>query len=339
MATSTHSSGQQRDTSLDVLKGIGILLVVIGHVFGPPVSKLIYTFHMPLFFFVGGYLSRPQTNPLGFSGRKASQLLVPYFVFLVLFLGIQSLIALADAGDIPDVSFGQYLYGGERLTGWFSVFWFPTCYFFSVCLYAILQRHCSNRVIWSLTAVMLILAGASQYLIPEFSLPLAANVVLVSVPIFHFGAQYRALEPIIQRFQGLHILIAAAAVIYLCLVLFVDAPVMAMKRASYGWPGITLLASLACTLSILNVSRAISAKAPIFTSWFAYCGTASLTVMYLHQPIHFALKDEVGLYNIYALTLASIIVPLFAHALFTRSSLTRWILLGQRRQVGRYRKL
>ncbi|MDP3446737.1 MAG: acyltransferase family protein [Eubacteriales bacterium] len=39
-------------------KGIGILLVVLGHV--PTIlkelAKIIYPFHVPLFFFVSGYL-------------------------------------------------------------------------------------------------------------------------------------------------------------------------------------------------------------------------------------------------------------------------------------------
>lgn len=56
-----------RNTTIDILKGIAIILVVYGHVIqrsmSPyeidahlnPVFKLIYTFHMPLFFFLSGY--------------------------------------------------------------------------------------------------------------------------------------------------------------------------------------------------------------------------------------------------------------------------------------------
>lgn len=39
---------------IDILKGIGIILVVLGHVTqDKQVFQLIYAFHMPLFFFVG----------------------------------------------------------------------------------------------------------------------------------------------------------------------------------------------------------------------------------------------------------------------------------------------
>jgi len=57
-----------KNTTLDVLKGMAIILVVYGHLlqrtmlmtgddfFAHPVFKIIYTFHMPLFFFISGYL-------------------------------------------------------------------------------------------------------------------------------------------------------------------------------------------------------------------------------------------------------------------------------------------
>lgn len=53
----TSSTKRQRETWIDVLKGIGIILVVIGHVsLGNTLNSWIYTFHMPLFFSVSGYL-------------------------------------------------------------------------------------------------------------------------------------------------------------------------------------------------------------------------------------------------------------------------------------------
>ena len=50
-----------RDAALDIAKGIGIVLVIVGHCSGIPywpVRHLIFSFHMPLFFLIGGYLYR-----------------------------------------------------------------------------------------------------------------------------------------------------------------------------------------------------------------------------------------------------------------------------------------
>lgn len=73
---------------------IGILLVVFGHsfpfgVYVPPIlwklQAFLYTFHMPLFLFLSGYLLAYNTRPAGvYIRRRASRLLVPYFVLSVL---------------------------------------------------------------------------------------------------------------------------------------------------------------------------------------------------------------------------------------------------------------
>ena len=42
---------------IDKAKGIGIILVILGHTICPPNIKFwLYSFHMPLFFFLSGYV-------------------------------------------------------------------------------------------------------------------------------------------------------------------------------------------------------------------------------------------------------------------------------------------
>ena len=46
-----------RQNYIDVMRGIGILLVMLGHsiaTINEPTNKLILSFHMPLFFFISG---------------------------------------------------------------------------------------------------------------------------------------------------------------------------------------------------------------------------------------------------------------------------------------------
>ena len=73
-----QTTENKRDQSLDIMKGIGILLVVFAHVFHE--SGIIYQFHMPLFFILSG--ASMTYSKSGFSlKKKAKSLLVPYFVF------------------------------------------------------------------------------------------------------------------------------------------------------------------------------------------------------------------------------------------------------------------
>ncbi len=45
---------QMRNTKIDVIKGMAIILVVLGHC-GFPATNFIYLFHMAVFFIASGY--------------------------------------------------------------------------------------------------------------------------------------------------------------------------------------------------------------------------------------------------------------------------------------------
>lgn len=72
----------KREIWLDYVKAIGIILVVAGHCNLPEsIRNYIYLFHMPLFFFVSGYLFPKSINSTKeFLKKKAQRLLYPYFV-------------------------------------------------------------------------------------------------------------------------------------------------------------------------------------------------------------------------------------------------------------------
>lgn len=82
-------SVQNRNKRIDILKGIAIVLVVMGHS-GISCARFIYLFHMALFFIVSGQLYKFSheegiTGIKDFVVRKIKRLWVPYFIFTVIF--------------------------------------------------------------------------------------------------------------------------------------------------------------------------------------------------------------------------------------------------------------
>ena len=74
----------ERNGVIDNMKGIGILLMVIGHSSIPyPLYKVIFTFHMPLFFILSGYLYKERTLHVIFH-RNFEKVLKPYLWCLLL---------------------------------------------------------------------------------------------------------------------------------------------------------------------------------------------------------------------------------------------------------------
>lgn len=73
---------------VDFAKGIGILLVLLGHSYFIPRKILcyIYSFHMPLFIFLSGFLFKYESNLQVFLDKKIKKTIIPYILFFVLLL-------------------------------------------------------------------------------------------------------------------------------------------------------------------------------------------------------------------------------------------------------------
>lgn len=85
--------GTQRLVWADSLKGILILLVVLGHaiqgvyvenVESNRLWNIIYSFHMPAFFAISGYFAQPAGGGYKWLTKRIQQLLVPYFAWAFL---------------------------------------------------------------------------------------------------------------------------------------------------------------------------------------------------------------------------------------------------------------
>lgn len=79
-------TNKKRLEFIDVAKGIGILLVVLGHLNSAeqPIRNFIYSFHMPLFFFLSGLFFKGNTDFKTFLKKSVKTLLVPYLIFVAL---------------------------------------------------------------------------------------------------------------------------------------------------------------------------------------------------------------------------------------------------------------
>lgn len=81
---------KNRDITIDVVRGLAMITVVMGHS-GFPYTDMIYLFHMPLFFIISGYLSAPKCqyttkNDFGQKlWRRFKRLYIPYVFYTVLF--------------------------------------------------------------------------------------------------------------------------------------------------------------------------------------------------------------------------------------------------------------
>ena len=139
---------------MDTLKGIGIILVVLGHVYRNDYAvNWIYSFHMPVFFFAAGYVYK-EKPVLQDIRRRAQTVLLPYFLFGVLVLAYWLIIERRFRES--DMTLMEAIVGflrGQEETLDFNVhLWFLPCFFATAVLFNVLIRGIKEK--WTYTIVI-----------------------------------------------------------------------------------------------------------------------------------------------------------------------------------------
>lgn len=164
---------EKRLDYLDMVKGIGITLVVIGHSPGISDRILIWltSFHMPLFFVVSGILftyKRSERETFGaYAKRRFCGTIIPFFCFSL----INILVDLARHISAPKtVSWEPVRTDIIQTLSFFgvSVLWFLPAFFLGgICLYGIVKR-CPVWLGWVVAAAGVVLPSAGAALVRAY---------------------------------------------------------------------------------------------------------------------------------------------------------------------------
>lgn len=96
---------------VDIVKFWGILAIVLGHTLrSGSVRQYLFSFHVPLFFFVIGlFFTAPKLSFWRFTAKKAKDLLVPYFFFAIISILIFSVLGTFAASALDQDVAGNSL--------------------------------------------------------------------------------------------------------------------------------------------------------------------------------------------------------------------------------------
>lgn len=131
---------------VDAAKGIGIMLVMLGHNWLHwDYCYWIYAFHMPLFFILSGYTLSTCKSFGDFATSRARVLLIPYMVFVVCHMVFYYLMSAIFGGEYN----WTYAVVGFIRQQRFTYLWFlPTLFFASLVSYFICKMSALSCSIW-----------------------------------------------------------------------------------------------------------------------------------------------------------------------------------------------
>ena len=184
---------RQRVPFIDVVRGILILLVIVGHT-QFAYGEYIYWFHMPAFFILSGSLAQPHELRDLWSYLKKTFLALgkPYLINFFLIGMVSLLIGILHVNQIGDFIHSFFL-GGSYLTSVYGVYWFVTAFAISRLIFTLTETLLPKYLRYPLYLGMYLLAHHLSNIIPPPGVTLsdpwwAPRYFLLGVPYLALGA-------------------------------------------------------------------------------------------------------------------------------------------------------
>ena len=276
----------ERFKFIDIARFIGIFLMVLCHAgMHNTVTSVIYAFHMPLFFFLSGYLYHrgEKKHMPSFLPKESRTLLLPYIIFaLILCFGKKNL------ADWPLLIYASRdsIFAAES----FSPLWFLPCFFLSTIVFSIINNvtRKSNVLYWVLISGIVVLgfllAGFRERL--SYGFPLNADVALVGVGIMFIGQLASGIKLDIKL--GGVLLMAGIILSFLNLPesLTEGNPHVEMSISSYGNPLVFLFVSSVLCKAIIIISEELEKRLnKKLVQLMVFYGSNTITVLCVHGII------------------------------------------------------
>ena len=286
-----------RNKHIDISKGLGILLIVFGHNWivldqKGELFNIIYSFHVPLFFFLSGLFFNPSRSLSSTIASKSDSLLKPYFVTLAL-LGVVYII-------YNDSNFAYFflkvLYGNGETIPWTPLWFLPHLFavtiFSWLSIYALHKTKISNNLKYLLLFGSLIVGitlidlfwmrdvifWSNKYKLP--GLPFSFDIIPIT--IFYFLLGY-SLKSYVLNFKPSLPLASFVLLIFIACHYFFNNTINLNLRI---YDGILIPTSeaLAGIYLILSISYALQFNVTT-ARVFSYIGSASIFILIFHGSV------------------------------------------------------
>ena len=254
---------------IDITKGIAIFLMVCGHTGIPQsLSNWIWSFHMPLFFFISGLLYNPDKYCCLCSllKKRTRTLLIPFMFF--------SVIALFMTSDSSFLSWMRH--------GWLNgcALWFiPVLFLTEMISYAIIKYL---KKYMCFCGILIATIGYLLYL-KSIRLPYNVDVCFYASLFYLLGYYFRDVIKNYNFKTYMIFLFAASNIAFSQLLPRTD---MACNQC--GWYGLNAINAIIGTLMVISLSKSF-AYIP-FKKFFMWGGKNSIVILGLSQILNMSLK-------------------------------------------------
>lgn len=260
---------KNRDTYVDVAKGIGIMLIICIHtevfsVIGNPLSFIA----VPVFFLMSGFYDRAERNIGQWFPKSLRTLILPAIIWILIATTYGKILGYAK-----DRSWGENPFSLYNMTGGNGPAWFLFALLYAkVLTWGMIRIKLPKFVLWG-GSLLIGYAGMN------INMPLLFDEGCAALPFYVTGKlAYPYLREIMEN-KGLLV----AGVIALCLYLWHLVSFMIVPQSNGNFTPYYLVAlglMLLCFVPFLFISEKLQNQ-----KWLVSLGQHSLGIMLLHAPM------------------------------------------------------
>lgn len=273
-----------RNLSIDIVKGIAIILVIIGHSLlakeVPFLRHFIFSFHMPLFFIIGGCFYKPKNIKEQFI-KDTKRLLLPYFSSGIILMLVQmiyqgnwmrplSLLCPTGFWRIPNLGALWFL---------LSLFWCREFYNINIAIEKYIKDY-KPLITW---CAIIIISGISVYLRTLIEFPLGVLEGMQCLIFYHLGNVFLK-DGTLQNTKHLNSfwIVIMSFILWGLQIRFAGLELMWCHYTIYP---LDIAGSFCATIIMLYIANYISKikKLASILSWF---GNNSLLILCIHASMN-----------------------------------------------------
>ncbi len=313
-----------RFDDIDILRGLGIIIMVMGHVgFSGIFDVWIHTYHMPLFFVISGFFfrKREEFSTKELVLKKAKSLLIPYLFFGIFHYILWLFVFIEPEYNVWEPILRLFSFNTEHLPI-AGALWFFTALFFCEIFYNLIVYSVKNENITTIIILLLSLVMSLITTLTNFRLPLTTDIAISCLVYYHTGRYLRVFidklsirekckTHYIQTFLISVGLMAINVILTFC---------NGYVNIKMGWHAIIPLTWLNAFIGIASLylfSIFIDKKMGIISKAFSFIGRNSIVYLCLNQLVIMILTIFIGepIGNMGQLTLGGLLISLFISVL------------------------
>ena len=268
-----------RNNLLDILRAICIIAVILGHTqFFDNIYflKIIYSFHVALFFIISGYLTKTDKPLIDIIKTKFKSLIIPYLITSIIVLFGRILIKKEIFIYLCSIFYGSGEIEVEIRNLIFKSIgpvWFLPALFFATIFTKLLSKLNINKQF----IISLILAIISTISSAYYWLPFSLQPALIGTFFMVTGKMCK--EEKIKNIINNKIILLISLIISICYIYFIDSPDICAAKLPYLV--VSIIGMLASCIVVYNLSKLLL-RIKFLNKFLCFIGSNTLFILCIH---------------------------------------------------------